>query len=56
MDFSYDGRTGMTDGLVMGWMDSVTDLCVDRQTVGAGGMMDGLVTRQTDMVKYGRVV
>ena len=44
MDGSYDGWTGRTDGLAVVRTDSVTDLQVDRQTVGAGGMTDGLVT------------
>ena len=48
-DGSYDGRAGMTVGLSMGWTDSATDLWGDRQTVGAVGMMDGLVARQTDV-------
>ena len=38
-----DRRTGMTDGLAVAWTDSATDLQVDRQTVGVGGMTDGLV-------------
>ena len=46
----------MTDGLTMGRTDSVTDLQVDRQTVGAGELTDGLVTRQTDALKDGWVV
>ena len=44
MDCLYDGRAGMTDGLAVGLTDSATDLWVDRQTVGAVGMTDGLVT------------
>ena len=39
----------------MGWTDSATDLRGDRQTVGAVGMTDGLVARQTDVLKDGRV-
>ena len=46
----------MTDGLSMGWTDSVTDLLGDRQTVGAVGMMDGQFARQTDVEKDGRLV
>ena len=46
----------MTDGLAVGWTDSATDLRGDRQTVWVGGRTDGLVTRQTDMEKDGRVV
>ena len=56
MDGLYDGQMGMTDGLAVVWMDSATDLRVDRQTAGAGGMTYGLVVQQTDMVKDRRVV
>ena len=55
-DCLYDRQTGMTDGLAMGWTDRATDLRVDRWTVGAVGMTDGLVARQTVMLKDGRVV
>ena len=47
---------GMMDRLAVGWTDRSTDLRVDRQTVGAGGMTDGLVARQADVLKDGRVV
>ena len=55
-DGQSDGWTGMTDRLAVAWMDSVTDLRVGRQTVGAGRMTDGLVARQTDVLKDGRVM
>ena len=55
-DGSCDGRAGMTDGLLVGWTDSATDLRGDRQTVGAVGMTDGLVARQTDVLKDRLVV
>ena len=46
----------MTDGLSVEWTDSATALRGDRQTVGAVGMMDGRVARQTVVLKDGRVV
>ena len=50
-----DGWVGMTDGLSVGWTDSATDWRGDRQTVGAVGMTDGRVARQTVVLKDGRV-
>ena len=47
---------GMMDGLTMGQTDSATDLRVDSQTVSTGRWMDGMVARQTDVLKDGRVV
>ena len=55
MDCWCDGQEGMTDRLAGGWTDSVTDLRVDRQTVGAVGMPDGRVAQQADVLKDGRV-
>ena len=55
-DGLYDGWAGMTDGLSGEWTDSATALRGDRQTVGAVGMTDGWVARQTVTLKDGRVV
>ena len=38
-----DGHGRMVYRLSVGWTDSATALRVDRQTVGAVGMTDGLV-------------
>ena len=51
-----DSQSGMMDGLPMVWTDSATDLRVDKQMVGAGGMTDGLVAQQTDVGKDRQVV
>ena len=55
-DSSYDRRAVMTDGLSVGWTDSATALWGDRQTVGAVGMTDGGVARQTVVLKDGWVM
>ena len=55
-DDAYDGRAGMTDRLSVGWTDSATYLRGERQTVGAVGMTDGQVARQTDVLKDGLVM